>query len=238
MKNYLITLFLTMFQFFGFAQDKNLNYKRSVKLYNLSTYQSITTTTLDSLTSSTYNISSLKILNPTFAYNWKGRNSNFNELELVTLILNSDRTNSAKVSSNISNPQVPAASIITSIISLRYEFIVNLLKGSVSNLVPSIGCGVNPFYQLSNIEPLASPDLPNKMVNFGTRGFLIPRIVYYTNSKCFIDFNIPVELFEFNCTRNKVSNPQIPIESQRTSKWDFVLLPKNFSLRLGVGIKI
>lgn len=240
MKYLLTTLFFTAFHFVGLSQNENPNYKRSLKIYNLFTYQSSTNTTLDSINSTSSSSQSIKILNPTIAYNWKGKKSNFNEIELITLILskNYNETTITNISGTVKNPLISGAKIITSIISLRYEYIINFLKGSKSSLLPSLGCAINPYYQHINTQPVTSQSFPTTIINYGTHGFLIPRITYYASTKYFFDFNIPIDVFNLNNALLTVRNPQIPVKSQRTSDWDFSLIPKNFNLRFGIGIKI
>ena len=179
-------------------------------------------------------------MNPTIAFNWKGRKSNYNELELTTISLNKnyDETTVSNTSSSALPSPISGTKVISSMVSIRYEYIFIFLKGSASRVIPSLGCAINPFYEHLKKNPLTTQAFPTTIVNFGSNGFLVPRATYYFSTKCFFDINIPIELFNLNNSASKVSNPQIPIKSQRTSDWNFHLLPEFFSLRLGLGIKI
>ena len=222
------------------SQNGNLDYKNALKLYNLSTYQSSTVFYYDSLSSTRLKNKTLKILNPTFAFNWKGKKNNFNELELTSLVLNKhfDETTVSNSNSAVPSPAISGAEIVSSFISIRYEYIVNFTKAFKSKLIPSLGCALNPYFRHSRIKPLTSQSFPSTTANTGGNAYLIPRLSYYFSSKCFFDVNIPVEVFSLSNSMNTVRNPQIEIKNQRTSEWNFDLFPREFSLRLGIGIKI
>ena len=240
MKTNLIVILIFLFPRLAMSQNGNLNYKNSLKFYNLSTYQSSTVKTNDSSGSTSIRNKSLKILSPTFAFNWKGKRNNFNELELTSLALNKhfDETTVSNSNSPVQNSPIGGAKIVSSIISVRYEYIVNLTKGLKSKFIPSLGYSINPYFRQSRITPLTSQSFPTTIVNTGGNGYLIPRISYYFSSKCFFDINIPIEVFSLNNSMKTVRNPQIEVKNQRTSVWNFELFPQEFSLRLGIGIKI
>ncbi len=223
------------------AQNKNLDYKHAIKFYNLSSYQKTTSVWADSsnLYSSYY--SYLQIIKPTVAYSWKGKNQNFNELELSALSLFKKVDNSEY--NRLKDSQAFAhvysgTNIISSSISLRYEYIINFFKNSDCKIAPSLGLAINPYFDLLKFKPHTTLYFPTTTTTIGTKGFIIPRLIYYYSSKVFFDMNIPLEIFEAKTNFYNVRNPALPVTSQRFSNSDFNLFPNQFSLRLGIGVKI
>lgn len=223
----------------SFAQNKSLEYNRYLKIYNLLSYQKSTDSWLDS--SNRYNSShtTLKIFHPTIAYGWRGKNQNINELELKTLFINNvdDLKTSTKISNGM-NMSTSGEKVFSSSLSLRYEYIINLIKSSTCKFAPSVGLSINPYYSSYNIKPHTTLTFPSSDFDIGAKGFIIPRLIYKYSSKCFFDLNIPLAIFDANQDFLKVRNPAIPVSSQRISTSSFDLMPKQFSLRLGFGIKL
>jgi len=225
--------------FFGFSQNKNLDYKYAFKIYNLSTYQNTTNTFSDSVSTTNIFNSTFKILSPTIACSWKAKKSNFHEVELTSFQLNKANHETSVIPLNsTSNFPISGNEVTSTNISLRYEYILNILNKSTKPFVPTLGFSVNPYYQHLKSKPHTSQAFPWSSADFGFHGYIIPRVTYYLKSKCFFDFNIPVAIFNFKNSFATVRNPQIPVESQRISEMDFSFLPKILSFRLGVGIKL
>lgn len=239
MKYFNVTIVSLLTATFCFSQNKNLNFNRGLKIYNLSTYQKTRASYSDSIFLYSSSNSVFQILHPTIAYFWKGKKQNWNEVELTTLIMN-------KKADNYTNTQLSnglpiaysGADIFTTALSLRYEYIINFFKMSESKIATSLGFAINPYFTQIKNKPHTTQAFPTSMSNIGVRGFLIPRLTYYVSSKCFFDFNIPLAIFDGINSATTIRNPQIKIKSQRTFEGDFKILPQQFSLRLGVGIKI
>ena len=126
MKNNATILFLLL-PAFASSQNKNLDYKRAIKFYNLSTYQKTTSTSSDSVFTYNSYSSNFQILHPTIAFGWKAKNQNSNEVELTGLLVKKTSSNSsiATTSSNLPPNTVSGADVFSSSISLRYEYIIN-----------------------------------------------------------------------------------------------------------------
>ncbi len=238
MKFYLY-IYCFLFSSLSFAQNKSLEYNRYLKIYNLLSYQKNTESWLDSTNSYTSSHTSLKIVHPTIAFGWKGKNQNINELELKTLFMNNsdDLKTSTKISNGM-NMSTSGEKVFSSSISLRYEYIINLIKSSTCKFAPSVGLSINPYYSSYNIKPHTTLSFPSSDFNIGAKGFIIPRLICKYSSRCFFDLNIPLAIFDANQDFLKVKNPAIPVSSQRVLSSSFNFMPKQFSLRFGVGIKI
>ena len=121
------TIFFLLLPAFASSQNKNLDYKRAIKFYNLSTYQKTTSTSSDSVFTYNSYSSNFQILHPTIAFGWKAKNQNSNEVELTGLLVKKTSSNSsiATTSSNLPPNTVSGADVFSSSISLRYEYIIN-----------------------------------------------------------------------------------------------------------------
>ncbi len=235
-----VTIFFLLLSAFASSQNKNLDYKRTIKFYNLSTYQKTSSTSLDSVfTYKSYN-SDLQIIHPTIAFGWKAKNQNSNEVELTGLLVKKNSSNSSAntTSSNLPPNTVSGADVFSSSISLRYEYIINFFKKSDCSLAPSLGCAINPYFDQTKQKPHTTQSFPSSYATIGAKGFIIPRLTYYYTSKCFFDLNIPIAFFDAQNKYSTVRNPGIRVANQRISEGNFDVFPKQFYLRLGVGIKI
>jgi hypothetical protein len=234
------TIFFLLLSAFAYSQNKNLDYKRAIKFYNLSTYQKTTSNSSDSVFTYNSYSSNFQILHPTIAFCWKAKNQNSNEVELTGLLVKKTNSNSsiATTSSNLPPNTVSGADVFSSSISLRYEYIINYFKKSDCSLAPSLGCAINPYLDQTKQKPQTTQSFPSSYITAGVRGFITPRLTYYYSSKCFFDLNIPIALFDAQNKYSTVRNPGIRVANQRISEANFDVFPKQFYLRLGVGIKI
>ena len=91
MKNKSLTLFLLIIVVkTGWTQNANLDYKYALKIYNLTTYEEQLKSKRLNDTSSyryQYTNTTLQILQPTIAFQWKTKKNNLHEIELTSLIL-------------------------------------------------------------------------------------------------------------------------------------------------------
>ena len=90
-------LLLTVLQFVAhcFSQNTNLDYKKAIKIYNLTSYEKYSKSEYIDDSSSAYllsTVSDLQILHPTFAFQWKTRKNNFQEIEISYLMLGKKST--------------------------------------------------------------------------------------------------------------------------------------------------
>jgi hypothetical protein len=224
------------------GQNTQLDYQSALKIYNLSTYEEQTTFTPLSDTSSyrqQNTTTSLQLLRPSIAFQWKSKKNNFHEIELISFSLGKNGTKSENINDSTNTGQLISSVDFTStVISVRYEYILNFNKSKESKFVPSIGFGANPYFRKNDIAPKTSNAFPSSETAIGMRAFITPRLSYYFTSKLFLDVNIPLCLFDNAITTIKNENPSIPISQQKISAFDFSQFPRLFSGRIGIGIKL
>ena len=226
----------------GYTQNTNLDYKYALKVYNLTTFEEHTRSRRLSDTASyrlQYTSTVLQILHPTIAIQWKTSKNNFHEIELTSLMLGklgakteiiNDTTNIGKI--------LNGNDLITTAISIRYEYILNFSKSKDRKLVPSLGFGVNSYYRQNNYTPKISSSFPTSEKYLGIRTFINPRLTYYLTSNFFIDVNIPICFFDSYFLTDKEDNPTIPVQERTINSFNYNQFPKIFSGRIGVGLKL
>lgn len=226
----------------GWSQNANLDYRYAIKIYNLTSFEDYHKSEKPGDTSYnmySYTYTMLKILQPTIAFQWKNTKNNLHEIEFTgfmsgkygtTTEINNDTTD---VSSTVSGNDV-----LATLISVRYEYIVNFSKTKDRKLVPSIGFGINPYYRYHQYLPKVSSSFQTSEQYLGAKLFIIPRLSYYLTSTLFIDLNIPVCVAEMYYTSDKCEDPTLPVEERTISSVNFREFPKIFSGRIGIGLKI
>lgn len=243
MKNKPLTLLLLIILVkTSWAQNTNLDYKSALKFYNLTTFEEQTKSRRLNDTSSyryQYTNTTLQILHPTIAFQWKSKKNNFHEIELTSLMLDKIGTKTDIINDTTNNGQtISGNDITTTVISARYEYILNFNKSKDSKIVPSIGFGINPYYRQNNYSPKISSSFSTSEVSVGMRTFITPRLTYFVTSKLFIDVNIPLCFFDTFYFVDKEDNPAIPVQQRTITTFNYNQFPKIFSGRLGVGLKL
>lgn len=226
----------------GWAQNTNLDYKNSLKVYNLTTFDE---QTKSRKLNDTFNFilqsskSAWQFLHPTIAFQWKSKNNNFHEIELTSFVLGKVGSNTEMINdSTHDSQQIIGGNLTTTAISVRYEYIINFNKTKVSKFVPSIGFGLNPYYTQNKYVPTISGSFPMSETNIGIKTFITPRLTYFMTSKLFIDINIPINFISTYYFADKEDNPIIPTSQRTISTFNYDLLPKAFSGRIGIGLKL
>ena len=121
---------------------------------------------------------------------------------------------------------------------MRYEFVLNFNKSKDRKLVPSIGFGVNPYFKQSSSVPKTANLFPSSEKHVGVKGFVTPRLTCFMTSKLFLDLNLPFCVMDSYALASQESNPTIPIGDQTATTFNFKRFPKQFSARIGVGLKL
>lgn len=235
-------LAFTMAGKIGWSQNTNINYKRAIKFYNLTTIEDQTRSIrLNSTSASRYQYTSntFQILHPTIAFQWASKKSNFHEIELTRLMLGKTSTKTEIVNDSTNNTQtLSSGNLLTTVIAARYEYILTFNKSKERQFVPSIGFAIHPYYHQNNYSPTNPNALPTSDLSIGLKSFVIPRITYFVTSKFFIDVNIPLCFFDTYYSSYQENNPVIPIQDRTTNSFNFSGFPKFFSGRLGIGVKL
>jgi hypothetical protein len=238
----LISLFVVLIVgLFGWSQNSNLDFKYAIKLYNLTTFEDNSKTGVDTSSWNSYNYTdkTLQVLHPTVAFQWKTEKNDFHEIELTSFRL--DKIESATdtvIDSSGAIETISGDEIITTFISARYEYILNLNKSNDSKFVPSLGFGVNPYYRQINRMPYVSDEYRTSEISIGAMAFVTPRLTYYFASKFFIDLDIPICIFDMYFLSDKDEDPTLALEERTINTFNFEAFPKFFSGRIGVGLKL
>lgn len=241
MKKLFFLIVVILLVHFGWSQTINTSYKYAVKLYNLTTFEDKSKSELDIVSIKSYEITSneLQILHPTVAFLWKTKKNNFHEMELTNFSLDRVDTEKAlKDSLENTYTTISGAEIITTYISVRYEYILNLNKSNDTRFVPSVGFGINPYYRQINQMPKVSDQYRTSEKFLGARAFIIPRLTWYFSPKFFADIDIPICIFDLYFQSDNDQDPRLSVEEQTTNIVNFDAFPKFFSGRLGIGLRI
>jgi hypothetical protein len=223
------------------SQNTYLNYQKGFKLYNLSSYEKQTSVYTNAIFEPNYSISSVtvQILRPTIAFQWKSNTNNFHEIELTNLILSKKSTTTEIISQSPNIGQITDGNnVISSLISFRYEYILNFNKRNDKQLVPSLGFAINPYFSQNNFRPKTANMFSTSQISFGTKAFITPRITYYLSSKLFLDFNLPLCFFDSHYLRKRNDAFSVESSGRIVNSFNFSLIPNFISGRIGVGVKI
>lgn len=222
----------------GYAQNKNLEGKYAIKLYNTTSWEK------DELTAPAGSLigvsqkKEFKLLHPSFALRLTGKSGNMHELELSRMELGSVKTVDFLTDpSGIIIPQSGGKQTETSI-ALRYEYTFNFMKKKNSRWMPALGIAVMPYLERFRYTPELSSNYSSTRTTLGARGYVVPRISYAVSSKLFLDLNVPVCITDASAQWDNYKNPNIPSGQQKTSTSNFQGAPQYYSIRIGVGLKV
>jgi len=242
MKKTYLTLALVLLINMSWAQNKNLDYSKAIKLYNQTSYSLNTITYESDDTTGQYLFQtekSFQILKTNIAFQWKTKNNNFHEIQLIDFRIGKHGVKTEfKSEKNNSSQLQSGQEIIETAIALGYEYIINFNKQADRKFVPSLGFGGSPYFSRQKKEPYVSNSFPVSDTRFGMRLFVSPRVSYYFTSKFFLDLHIPICVSDMNVHINQVKNPAFTSQQQTTSTINFAQFPKLFSGRIGLGFKI
>ncbi len=222
------------------SQNPNPGYKYVIKVYNLVSYYETSRSgpKMPDSTRSEYTSAVLNILHPTIAFGWQNAKGNSNELELSGFGLGKANTQTELNGGSGAGGITAGSNIITTNITIRYEYIVNFKKSETSKVVPSIGFGGSPYYRLYKYEPKISSEFPESQQDIGLGIFVTPRLNYNVTSRVFLDVNIPVCVFDFNYLVNKQDNPKVVVSERTSSEINIDMFPKILSGRICIGLKL
>lgn len=222
------------------AQNMNLDYQQAFKFYSQTTYMDdIKSSDVDSNGNYSYSRSrTLRIFQPTIAFQWKNKKGNFHEIELTQFKINRNNNISEMKNANSGSSTINGGTKKTELnFAFRYEYIINFLKSKETKFVPSLGLGASPYFNFSTTDPASSTSYATSFLNSGLRVYLSPRITYYFHSKFFLDLNLPICLGDTYISRARVENPVFTPEQQVNTTIYVESFPKLFSGRIGLGYK-
>jgi len=244
MKKLISLIVFVLFNLCLWSQKENLDFKYAVKLYNLTSFEDKSKKEIEvdsSIYVNSYEIidKTLKILHPTVAFQWKTKKNNLHEIELTNFSLDKVETGKENKSDTSGiNGSISGAEIITTSVSMRYEFILNFKEFGRNKLVPSLGFAGNPYFRQIIDNPKVSDSYRTSENYIGARAFVIPRLSYYFSSKFFIDLNIPICFFDLYFQSERDQDPTLTLEKQTVNTVNFDAFPPFFSGRIGVGLNL
>lgn len=241
MKKLIIILIVLFTTTISFAQQKTKNpASYSIKLYNLSVWDKSTFAN-PSRTHSRYpytfsNRENTSFLHPSFALQWSRKK--IQEIELSFLEINKRNTSKTTVYDSMNNVVLIAYNVQNNTnITVRYEYIWQFLKNT-HTINPSIGFAASPYYQRERIIAYSSNVFSEQMTAVGVRMFVTPRAQWNITRRSFMDVNVPICISDFRATMYKIDNPLLARDERNYAVSDFNTLPKYYSFRIGVGIKL
>jgi len=236
-------LFSLLFSAISWSQNSPLAYSKTLKMYNLTTFDAVTNTSQSSdLPGISFNssVKTFQLLHPTIAFQWKTKKKeNFHEIELSSFSFRRTNTMDEKITDSTNISQIISGSEETNCsIAARYEYIFTFFKTKDRKFLPSLGLGINSYFLQSSTRPKTADLFPVSDRIIGSKVFLTPRINYFISPKLFLDFNIPLCILDLNLQTSKKENPILPLDQRSVSTFRFQQFPTVFSARIGLGIKL
>jgi hypothetical protein len=242
MKKILILLSLAAVTLAAQAQNPHLEYKHALKLYNLSSYEELVETTRwnDSSGYSTQtNSLAMQWLQPALAFQWKSKKNNFHEIELSNLTWGTEgKKTEILYDTTIRRQTINGATVTSTSIAARYEYIVMNSNEKSQKWVPSIGFGIQPYFRRNAYVPQLATSYQNREMRMGLRTFITPRLTYFLSSKLYIDLNIPICLLHGFVYSTNTENPSIPINQRTVTTYNLNPFAQAISGRIGIGVKL
>lgn len=238
MKLLTLVLLLSIAGHFSYGQNKNLNAKYAVKVYNLSSLQKHEEPYTQGIFTGQTTQKNLQLFHPTIAFRIRNKKNNFHEIELTKLEVGSEETLSGVNFNNGSPIIIAGGKTNTTAIAVRYEYILNFNKKKNSKLMPALGLALMPYYQRTHYTPSLATEFPETATRLGVKGFVVPRVTYAISSRLFLDVNIPICVTDMYTLMNNEKNPNLTQQEQKYSTGNFDGLPEFYSLRIGLGLNI
>ncbi len=220
------------------AQDAETPVKRSIKLYNLFSWEpnQVDRPYIDP--SEQRETTSLRLLHPTIGYNWQNKKGNGHEIELTNLRHQTTDTYSSMVDTTTGAVlQVLNGSRLIEIhLALRYEYMLNFNRTGISRWSPSLGAAISPYFRLYQDLPIFFV-FPTNEHRFGAMIFLVPRISYRISDRLHFDLNMPICFSDSYYKREPRYDPDL-VAWKKVSSFNFQSFPAFYSLRAGIGVTL
>lgn len=216
--------------------DKDFKPKYLIKAYangNITPYADITTKS-----NTTFNAKASSYIQPSAAISVYNKKGNYHELELSSI--RSTKTEMIEYFEDAQGMTLPVSGYIlnNTRIAMRYEYVHVFMKENKSRLKPALGLGAMPYYNRNNFTPLITSNYPYKKTSMGVQAYVIPRLAIRLSERIDLDLNVPVCIADVAKTKSLTLNPTLPSDMQHTSSADFSLLPRNYTVRLGLVVKL
>lgn len=222
----------------GYAQNKNLEGKYALKLYNTTSWQKEESFGISGTYIKTTEQKDFQLLHPSIAARLTDRSGNMHEVELTRMELGVVKDVVYLMNPSGTTIPVSGGKTTQTNIALRYEYIFNFMKKKNSKWMPALGLALMPYFQRDNFTPELSTAYPSTTTALGAKGWVIPRITYAISSKLFVDLNVPLCVTDANIEWNNHKNPNLSQGEQKSEVTNFQGAPQHYSIRLGVGLKV
>jgi hypothetical protein len=177
-------------------------------------------------------------IHPSVAINYKNKRKNQHEVELNRGSISNTDFYIEKNTPTGGITSFRSQSLTTTIVRLRYEYILSFNKKPSAKIEPSIGFGTLAYYERVKATPYESSNFSTSATYFGSRFIVTPRVCLNITKRVFADINIPICIMDAGIAKQNIANPTLPTRAQRYSIADVELFPSYFSLRIGAGVRI
>lgn len=120
-------------------------------------------------------------------------------------------------------------------IGFRYDYNYILSKNG-SSFLAYFGLSSSIAYDIETNEPKITSSYKRNWSTIRSNFGIVPRLIWKLNSLVFIDLNIPINIIQVEYTHQRIHNPSLPLEQQKNGELETTLFPKNYEVRLGVGV--
>jgi hypothetical protein len=237
MKQLTIVLLLSVVGHLCYGQNKNLDARYAVKLYNITSWEKQQEPFQQGIFMGKTTEKEFQLLHPSLAFRIKNAKNNFHEIELTELEVGKENSVSEVDYNGIVIP-IQGSNITNTTIAVRYEYTLNFNKKKNSRFMPALGLAIMPYYQRTNFTPVLSTQYPVANTHIGAKGYLVPRLNYAISSRLFLDLNIPICITDTYMEMVNTKNPNITQQEQKHETGNFDGVPNRYSFRIGLGLTI
>lgn len=161
-------------------------------------------------------------------------NGNFHEIGLSRIQFSVDEDKTTRFSNG--NYVIINGVKETSLnICLRYDYNYAITNNEKA-MVGYLGISASPSYNSIIIDPHVNSSYKGKYITaYAAFGF-VPRFIWKLNQSIYVDLNIPINLYQITYNRTRIFNSSLSVKDQSWDHFESIFLPKNYEVRLGVGI--
>jgi hypothetical protein len=216
--------------------DKSITFFLDFKTFN---YRRNFNFGIDSQSVTSFNEIKTKGFYPSLALTHYKSNGHFTETALTFIqFQNIDDLSVSRFINNGNWLQIPTSGAKTLTMKMSLRFGYNFLLNASENNQFYLGISTEPVLSYSHIQPYSSAYFPDSKFEIFNIVSLMPRFIKNINKKLFFDVNLPISIFSTKFWYEAWQNPILPTYQQRKSVFEAAFIPRNFQLRMGVGMRI
>lgn len=216
------------------------NYKYAIKVYNTSSKNPQQWTSNAIVGNDTilvqHSLQETVFLHPSFAVMWKGKNHISHEVELANFSAQKVDSSTQKQNTSLFFSGKKENLLF---IALRYELMYRIGKDN-ARFSPIISVGIKPYMHYDNVNPYSSLLYPTRVWGVGAKFNVTPRLNVKLTEKWFLDFNVPINLFDQKIQGYTIKDPSASLNQQRNTHFNFAPFSgiADISARVGVGFRL